>query len=105
MLPQFKTTYFIKLMKKVIFTIAMAVIASTTFAQTQTKEKTEITSIKPVDGSPVVFSSQEELDAKIDDKIEKIKVQIRANANDPKKVEYLRMELWRFENAIVSTKK
>lgn len=92
-------------MKKLIFTIAMGIVASTTLAQTETNAKEVITSIKPADASPVVFATQKELDAQIDDKIEKIKVQIRANANDPKKVKYLRMELWRFENAIVSVNK
>lgn len=61
-------------------------------------------SIRPADGSPVVFNSQEELDNKIADKVYKIKVQLVENQNDAEKVIYLKKELWRFENAIVKTK-
>lgn len=58
-------------------------------------------SIKPVDESPAVFASQEELDEKKNDKIEKIKTLINENQNDSVELQRLREELWRFENAIV----
>jgi hypothetical protein len=59
------------------------------------------TSIKPADGNPVIFSSQEELESKIQSKKDNILGMIRQNASDTAKVRYLRQELWRFENAIV----
>ena len=61
-------------------------------------------SIKPEDGHPVVFPTQEEMDAKITDKIEKIKQLIYENRDNPALVEGFRRDLWRFENAIVQPK-
>jgi hypothetical protein len=59
------------------------------------------TSLKPNDVQPAVFSSQAELNAKIQDKKDKIQALIAANVNDSVKLKYYREELWRFENAIV----
>lgn len=59
------------------------------------------TSLKPNDVQPAVFSSQAELNAKIQDKKDKIQSLIAANVNDSIKFKYYREELWRFENAIV----
>lgn len=59
------------------------------------------TSIKPADGQGVVFNTQEELDQKRDFKKNNIIDQIKQNSSDTAKVRLLRMELWRFENAVV----
>lgn len=58
-------------------------------------------SIRPVDGRGAVFPTQAELDAKIDDKIDKIKQLILENKDKPSELEKLQTELWRFENAVV----
>jgi len=60
------------------------------------------TSLKPADGQGAVFNTKEELDAKVQDKKDKMILMIRENANDTAKVRQLRYELWRFENAVVS---
>jgi hypothetical protein len=57
--------------------------------------------IEPEDKHPAVFPTQEELDAKIADKIDKIKQLIYENRNNPALVEGFRKDLWRFEHAIV----
>lgn len=101
-------------MKKTTIILSILAMSSGIYAQTETTSNSnsvELTegnlfqSIKPVDGQPVVFPTQEELDAKIDDKIEKIKQQLTENKDNPEKVLYLKEELWRFENAIVKTEK
>ena len=85
-------------MKKMLLTLVLGLSTMAVVAQSG---NTEITSVKPADENPVVFSSQSELDAKKADKIEKIKVLIRENEGNADKIMYLRKELWRFENAIV----
>ena len=74
-----------------------------TFGYSQTSET--FTSLKPADGNPVYFSSQEELNNYRAMKTLAIKEQILENQDDKNKVEYLRKELWRFENAMVSAPK
>ena len=59
------------------------------------------TSLKPLDEQPAVFSSQADLDAKIQDKKNKTVQLISDNKNDPDLVKKYREQLWRFENAIV----
>ena len=84
-------------------------MSALTFAQAevQTNANNEeshaaiLTSIKPADESPAVFPTQQELDEKIADKIEKIKQLILDNRENAEMVENLRKDLWRFENAIV----
>jgi len=63
------------------------------------------TSLKPADGQGAVFNTKEELDAKVQDKKDKMILMIRENANDTAMVRQLRYELWRFENAVVVPKK
>jgi len=89
-------------LKKLVMALSMGIISLTINAQSS---DTEITSIKPKDATPVVFSTQEELDSKKVEKIEKIKDQIKQNIGNDEKTLYLRQELWRFENAVVSTPK
>jgi len=68
-------------------------------------QKSLLTAIKPVDGNPVVFSNQVELESNVGFKIENVKQLILENQNDAIKVRQLREELWRFENAIVQERK
>lgn len=89
-------------LKKMLMALSMGIISLTINAQSS---DTEITSIKPKDATPVFFSTQEELDSKKVEKIEKIKDQIKQNIGNDEKTLYLRQELWRFENAVVSTPK
>lgn len=63
------------------------------------------TSLRPADGQGAVFNTKEELDAKVQDKKDKMISMIKANAADTAAVRQLRYELWRFENAIVAPKK
>ncbi|MBK7130432.1 MAG: hypothetical protein IPM74_10175 [Crocinitomicaceae bacterium] len=67
----------------------------------QTEQNPILTGIKPADGQPVTFSSQAELDSTVPGKISALKEEILKNANDSVRVNYLRQQLWRFENAIV----
>ncbi len=101
-------------MKKMMIAIGLFALSTGAIAQNSPNENSVtiemsdndlFTSIKPIDASPVVFPTQEELDAKIDGKIDAIKQQLVANQNDAEKVAYLKRELWRFENAIVKPKK
>jgi len=84
-------------MKKMILTLALGLTSMVVVAQSSS----EITSLKPLDESPAVFSSQAEMDEKKSEKIAKMKVMIRENEGDEEKIKQLREELWRFENAIV----
>lgn len=70
-------------------------------ASSKTKNEVMITSLKPLDERGAVFSSQEELDAKVADKKNGIILLIKENTNDLEKVKMYREELWRFENATV----
>jgi glucan phosphoethanolaminetransferase (alkaline phosphatase superfamily) len=63
------------------------------------------TALKPIDASPYVFGSQQELNDKQANKKGVVLSEIKANANNPEKVKTLREELWRIENATVITKK
>jgi hypothetical protein len=87
-------------MKKPLLMAFFAV--ATTVASAQMSNQ-EITSIKPADGTPAYFTTQEELDAKKQDKIAKLKTLIIEAAGDKEKQTYLRQELWRMENATVRT--
>lgn len=95
-------------MKKI--SLLILVFISTTFVsvaqdgKTTTKKNVEesiYTSLKPADGQGAVFNSKEEMQAKIQDKKDKMIGLIKENANDPVKVKQYREELWRFENAVV----
>jgi len=89
-------------MKKILFTMAMALAAGVSFGQ---ESSNVTTSIKPADESPVVYTTREELESKNVGKIDAMKLQIEQAKGDEKKVLYLRKELWRFENAIVAGEK
>lgn len=102
-------------MKKVLlFAIFGFVInsSSVSFSQTtpvyppvrnEAVQSTEVTSLKPIDASPATFSSQEELDKIVPVKIAKIKEMIKAEKNN-ERIQLLREDLWRFENAVVLSK-
>jgi hypothetical protein len=59
------------------------------------------TSLKPADGTPAFFSSQEDLNAKVPGKKSALLNLIKENAGDTAQVRMLREQLWRFENAII----
>ena len=93
-------------MKRVMLCIAIfcgSAMVNNTYAQEtiELQQENILTSIKPVDGQPAVFSNQVDLENKVGLKIEEIKKMILENRNDTVKVNHLRQELWRFENAIV----
>ena len=100
-------------MKKTFFVVSLIVLGSTAFGKTetnststQTVELTDeqlFTSVKPADGAPAVFATQEELNAKQGFKIENTKQKLMENRNNPEMVRFLQEELWRFENAVVHT--
>ena len=96
-----------------MFTLGVILMSTGAFAQTNSNpsitemEQTNsdlFKSIKPVDGQPVIFANQAELEEKVDYKIDQMKQQLVENRNNPEKVIYLKQELWRFENAIAKTK-
>lgn len=77
---------------------------NTTTTTTTTIELTDeqlFTAVKPADGAPAVFATQEELDAKQGFKIDNTKQKLIENRNNPEMVRFLQEELWRFENAVV----
>jgi len=67
--------------------------------------ETIYTPLKPKDGSPAVFSSKAELEAKKQSKINATRDLIRLNKDNAALVIQYRETLWRFENAIVSEPK
>ena len=70
--------------------------------KTSTKTTEEIyTPLKPKDGSPAVFSSKSDLEAKKQSKIDATLELIKKNKDKPELVLQYREQLWRFENAIV----
>lgn len=99
-------------MKKSVFLILCCLLISNfIFSQAVTPANKKIlteniyTSLKPIDGQGAVFNTKEELDAKVQDKKDKMLALIKENANDPIKVKTYREELWRFENAVVQAPK
>ena len=82
--------------------LAIAGLASGQNARTNEKPVTDIYSpLKPADGSPAVFSTKAELDAKVQDKKQGLLALIKENSADPAKVKQYREQLWRLEHAIV----
>ncbi len=63
------------------------------------------TALKPADATPYVFGSQQDLNDKQASKKGAVLSEIKANANDPQKLQTLRESLWRIENATVQIKK
>jgi hypothetical protein len=93
-------------MKKTIVAALLFLCITGAQAQnpTQNKAKADIYSpLKPKDASPYVFTTQAELDAKKESKKNTIIARIRQNENDAVKVQRLREQLWRIENAVVQT--
>jgi hypothetical protein len=89
-------------------------MGSLSYGQTETNQVSEpatveltdeqlFTSRKPADAQPAKFASQADLDAKRSIKIENIKQKLIENRNNPDAVKILQEQLWRFENAVVST--
>lgn len=94
------------MLKNGIFSLVFMSVVSLSNAQDGKASKSKqveniYTSIKPADGQGVVFNTQEELDQKRDFKKNNIIDQIKENSSDTSRVRFLRMELWRFENAVV----
>jgi len=89
--------------KSILFLIVFFGFASVIIAQDKSKPDSEniYTALRPADGNPVVFNSQEELNAKIEAKKKNILTLIKENSGDTAQVRILREQLWRFENAVV----
>lgn len=91
-------------MKQLLLSVTL-ICAGFTYAQeshsTTAEPSSLFVSIRPADGKPAVFPTQQELDEKIEDKIDKIKQLILENQHDPVVLERLKQDLWRFENAVV----
>lgn len=96
-------------MKKTLLFVGLA-LSTSAFGQSTAQPSSNVTkdqsalfvAIQPEDGQAVVFATQAELDAKIDDKIDKIKQLIVENKDNPSELQKLQKELWRFENAVVA---
>lgn len=89
---------------KLLSTALLFIWISVAHAQApqQEKAKTDIyTPLKPKDASPYVFSSEQELRDKKQQKKNAVLDQIKQNENDREKVLRLREQLWRIENAVV----
>jgi len=87
---------------------ALIFMSLSAFSQQNTPVKTDsqvqeevFTPLKPLDASPAVFSSKQELEQKKPLKINGVKDEIRIHKNNPEMIKQLREQLWRFENAIV----
>lgn len=70
--------------------------------QSKTNVSENHKAIRPPDGTPYVFSTQEELNAKKQDKLSATHDLIEQNKANPERVKELRMNLWRIENAVVA---
>ena len=66
--------------------------------------KVETSSLKPENGIPASFATQKELDATVPVKIAKLQEMILSGQYDDVRIQYLREEIWRFENAVVAKK-
>lgn len=93
-------------MKKILLTVALlsggALINQSYAQETETTiQNPLLTSLKPADGKPATFSSQTELENTVPAKIAAINEEILKTPNDTVRVNYLRQQLWRFENAVV----
>lgn len=95
-------------MKRTFIMFGILLLGSNVFGQEltnntniQVQKEDILTSIPPTDMSPVVFTTQEELELKLNDKILNVKALIIENKDNPERLRYYREELWRFENAIV----
>jgi hypothetical protein len=73
--------------------------------QSAKEEPQKITSICPIDKTPAVFSTREELEAKVQGKKDRLILAIGQHAGDSIKVRQLKEQLWRFENGIVKQAK
>lgn len=96
--------------KSLLLAISLFAFSTITLAQVKSTDNKVIkeniyTSLKPADGQPAVFSSQEELNGKLQDKKDKTILLIKENEKDPVQVKMYREQLWRFENAIVQEPK
>jgi len=101
-------------MKKMMFFVGVLFLGMNSYAQTESK--TPVSTIetnnddlfkskKPADAQPATFSSQKDLDLKVSKKIKFLKGELLKNKNNPKQIQLLQEELWRFENAVVITNK
>ncbi len=93
--------------KSILILFAILSFTSLTFAQENKKPQQEViyTPLKPADGTPAVFTTQEELNAKVPVKKTNLLNLIKENSTDTAQVRMLREQLWRFENAIVKAPK
>jgi hypothetical protein len=93
-------------MKKILLALALfsgGIAMNQAYGQesVKTEQNPLLTSIKPADGKPATFSSQTDLENTVPAKIAAIKEEILKTPNDTVRVNHLRQQLWRFENAIV----
>lgn len=93
-------------MKKNLTSLIFAALTSISLAQNKSEKSSKTneniyTSLRPSDLQPAVFSSQNELNEKIEDKKNKTLLLIKENKDDTLKLRIYREQLWRFENAIV----
>ena len=61
-----------------------------------------LSGIKPADGKPYVFSSKEELDRSVVEKVKGLRDQILSGKLTEAQITELREQIWRFENATVA---
>jgi hypothetical protein len=79
--------------------------SSSSYNTVSTVEENNSISIRPEDGTPVSFFTQEELEKTVPVKIEKLKSDISSGNYSGDKLQNLKEQLWRFENAIVTERK
>jgi hypothetical protein len=95
-------------MKKILLCSCIFVGCSiaTSYGQSSTIPITieTVTSLKPFDSRVLTFTSEDELQFAISDKLEAFKEMVVQNQNDPSVATYYREEIWRLENAVVASK-
>lgn len=91
--------------RELIWRFENAVVKSDSQEAISTVEENSTSSIKPADGIPVSFFSQEELEKNVPLKVEKLKAAISSGEVSGDKLKTMQEQLWRFENATVVERK
>lgn len=91
---------------RLLFSSIVAVaLSASAFAQGGPISPSTVLSVKPNDGRPVVFSNEADLFKIAPLKIEALRIEIASLNVDSERLVYLKEMLWRFENAVIFSKK
>ena len=101
-------------MKRTLLLVSLTVMlfSNVSYSQQSMKKATDSSSLsetdndktsalKPADEQPYLFSSKEELESAVPEKIKSIKNQILSGKLTEAQIKEMREQIWRFENAAV----